>query len=181
MFACAIEITQLHSKVQRWTFSTKLTDLHCSLIWAPDFSTDCILDITSCMSQRHFKLKLNVPNTKIIISFTPQNLVPFQGSVSELIHHPSYCTSEKPIRSDIIFSLCHIQCIIKFCPFYLFNVSPLHLHHHYYPTHSISRGQHWPPHRAKRVHSGPFQSVLCTLARDNILEHKTSLSHACLI
>lgn len=75
------------------------------------------------MFQSYPKLKLNVPQTKIIISFTPQNLVLFQGFPNELIHHPSSSTTQKRIMFDIIFLLSHIQYVTKSCPFYLPSVS----------------------------------------------------------
>lgn len=141
---------------------------------------NCIVDITFCMSQRHFKLKLNVPQTKIIISFPPQNLVLFQGSVSELIHHPSCSTSQKPIMFDITFSLYnnYLSCSVHFISLMslpsMFTTTTL--------NHYLSHGQqHWPPNRTKYIHSGPFQSVLLTLVRGINSEHKTNLSHACLI
>lgn len=142
---------------------------------------NCILDITSYMSQRYLKFKLNVPKTKIIISFTPQNLVCFQRSWSELIYHPFSSTTQKPIMFDII------------CLLYYFNISsssahftssvslkistPLHLQHHYHPTHCLTRtialvSKH--PLCFLYIHSGPFQSVLHTLARVTISEYKTN-------
>lgn len=77
---------------------------------------NCILDITSYMSQRHLKFKLNVPKSKIIISLTPQNLVCFQKSPSESVHHPSSSTTQKPIMFDSIFLL------------YYFDISPSPAH-----------------------------------------------------
>ena len=131
------------------------------------------------LSQRHLKLKLIVPQTQLIISFTPQNLVLFQGSLSELIHHPTSSTSQKPTMFDTVFSSCCTQFITKSCPFYLFNISriiyslpsppPLPV------THSLSHEpQHWPPNRANNLHSGSFQYVLHTLAQIIISEHKTN-------
>lgn len=132
------------------------------------------------MSQRHFQLKLNVPQTKIIISFAPQNLVLFQGCVSELIHHPSCSTSQKPIVFDITFSLYNIPSSSS-----VHFISLMSLPSMFTTTttlnHDLSHGQqHWP-NRTKYIHSGPFPSVLLTLVRGITSEHKTNLSHACLI
>lgn len=134
------------------------------------------------MSQRHFKLKLNVPQTKIIISFATQNLVLFQGSVNELIYHPSCSTSQKPIMFDITFLLYNIQLSssVHFISLMslpsLFTTTTTTTLNHY-----LSHGQHWPPKRTKYIHCGSFQSLLLTLVRGITSEHKTNLSHACLI
>ena len=154
--------------------------MHCSLIWAQTLILNCTLDITSCMSQRHLKLKLIVPQTKVIISFTPQNLVLFQGSLSELIHHPTSSTSQKPIMFDTVFLSYCTQFITKSCPFYLFNVSQIIYSLPSPPplpplTHYLSQGpQQWPPNRAKYFHSGSFQYVLHTWGQIIISEHKTN-------
>lgn len=134
------------------------------------------------MFQSYLKLKLNVLQTKIIISFTPQDLVLFQGFPSELIHHPSSSTTQKRIMFDIIFLLSHIQYVTKSCPFYLPSVSQ--------NIYSLLSPPPLPPQPTISqmetalasehslflyIHSGPFQSVLHTLARVIISEYKTNL------